>query len=381
MRALLAVLLLAALAGCSTFPEDGPSSRSVPHEASQTPAKYALVDLDYSVSQTVAAHPPQPLLSLAGQSSALPTDEIAEGDVLTVSIFESTGGGLFSSSTAGPGATASGASQSTLPGMTVDPQGNLSVPYAGLLQVAGLTPLEASKVIARALSKRTINPQVTVTVVSSNANSVTIIGEVHTPGRFLLTPHNDRLVDVLATAGGPTKNSADLLVVVGRGARFSEIQLSDLMANPSENIRLAPHDQVRVLDKTRKYSTFGALRAVSQTPIEDDNVTLADAISRAGGLDTNTANASWVLVFRFERPEIATALNVTLPQAAKGVPIVYRLDLRKPDRLFVAQSFDIRADDMIYVPRSDISEAKKFFDFVNDITQIGYNLRQASTIP
>jgi polysaccharide export outer membrane protein len=379
MRAVLVILLLTALAACSIVPEDGPSFRSVPHDAAKSPAKYALVDLDYTVSQTVAAHPPQPLLSLAGQSSTVPTDQIAEGDVLAVSIFESTGG-LFSSNTAVPGATTSGSSQATLPGMDVDPQGNLSIPYAGVLHVSGLTPLEASNVIARALSKRTINPQVTVTVVSSNANSVTMIGEVRNPGRFLLTPHNDRLLDVLATAGGPTKNSADLLVVVGRGARFSEIQLSDLMANPSENIRLAPHDQVRVLDKTRKYSTFGALRAVSQTPIGDDNVTLADAISRAGGLDTNTANASWVLVFRFERPEIATALNVTLPLADKGVPIVYRLDLRKPDRLFVAQSFNIRADDMIYVPRSDLSEAKKFFDFINDITQIGYNVRATSTV-
>jgi polysaccharide export outer membrane protein len=380
MRAILVVLLLTALGACSGLPEDGPSSRSVPRDAAKSPAKYALVDLDYTVSQAVAAHPPQPLLNLAGQSSSAPTDVIADGDVLAISIFESTGG-LFSSSTTLPGSTTSGASQATLPGTVVDPQGNLSVPYAGLLHVAGLTPLEASSVIARSLSKRTINPQVTVTVVSSNANSVTIIGEVHNPGRFLLTPHNDRLLDLMATGGGPTKNPADLRVVVGRGDRFSEIQLSDLMANPSENIRLAPHDQVRVLDKTRKYSTFGAFHAISQTEIGDDNVTLADAISRAGGLDTTTANASWVLVFRFERPEIATALNVTLPSTDKGVPIVYRLDLRKPDRFFVAQSFDIRADDMVYVPRSDLTEAKKFFDFVNSITQIAYNLRVVSVVP
>ena len=135
------------------------------------------------------------------------------------------------------------------------------------------------------------------------------------------------------------------------------------------------------MDRPRKYSVFGAFHANSQTLIEDDNVTLADAISRAGGLDTLTANPSWVLVFRFEQPAVATALNVALSPAPKGVPIVYRLDLRKPDRFFVAQKFDIRADDLIYVPRSDLSEAKKFFDFVNDVTQISYNLRAASIYP
>jgi polysaccharide export outer membrane protein len=381
MRAVLVILVLLAVAGCSAFPESGPSSRSIPREAAQTPAKYALVDLDYGVAQSVAAHPPQPLLTLANQSSTAPTDVIAAGDGLTVSVFESSEGGLFSSSVTPMGATAGGSTQTTLPAMNVDQKGDLSVPYAGIVHVSGLTPIEASRVIARALSKRAVNPQVTVSVVSSNANSVSVIGAVHNTGKFLLTPYNDRLLDVLASAGGPTKNPADLLVVVARGSQFSEIQLSDLMANPSENIRLAPHDQVRVLDRTRKYTTFGALRAISQTEIGDDNVTLAGVISRAGGLDPLSANASWVLVFRFEQPDVAKALDVALPATSKGVPIVYRLDLRKPDRFFVAQSFNIRADDMIYVPVSDLTEMRKFFDFVNSVSQIAYNVRVVSVVP
>ena len=378
MRAALLLLLLWPLAACSSMPDDGPSSRSVPREAAKPQARYALVDLDYGVTQVIAAHPPQPLLTLAGASSLAPTNLIAAGDTLSVSVFESSEGGLFSSAAGSP---TSGTTSSTLPGTVVDPDGNLSVPYVGLVRVAGLTPAEASHVIARALSKREINPQVVVSVVSSNANSVTVIGQVKASGRFLLTPYNDRLLDVLASAGGPTENPADLKVVVSRGALYSQVQLSDLMADPANNIRLAPHDQVRVVNEPRKYSTFGALRADTQTAIGDDNVTLAEAISRAGGLDTMTANPSSVLVFRFEQPDVASALNVMLPPLAKGVPIVYRLDLRKPDRFFVAQNFYMRADDMIYVPRSDFSEAQKFFDFVNEITQIYYNARVRAVVP
>ena len=73
MRAVLSLVLLSSLAACSSMPDDGPSSRSVPHEAAQSPARYALVDLDYSATQAIAAHPPQPLLSLAGGSSLAPT--------------------------------------------------------------------------------------------------------------------------------------------------------------------------------------------------------------------------------------------------------------------------------------------------------------------
>jgi polysaccharide export outer membrane protein len=361
------------------MPDDGPSSRSIPHAAARSPATYALVNLDYAATQVIAAHPPQPLLSLAGGSSLAPTNQIAAGDTLAVSVFESSEGALFGvGNTNTNGGTST--SQSTLPGTVVDADGNLSVPYVGLVHVEGLTPREAASLIAHALSRREINPQVVVSVVSSNANSVTVIGQVKSSGRFLLTPYNDRLLDVLASAGGPTENPADLKVVISRGAQYSQVQLSDLMADPTNNIRLAPHDQVRVVNEPRKYSTFGALRGDSQTAIGDDTVTLAEAISRAGGLDTTTANPSWVLVFRFEQPEVASALNVTLSPASKGVPIVYRLDLRKPEKFFVAQNFYMRADDMIYVPRSDLTEAKKFFDFINEITQIYYNTRVTAAL-
>ena len=219
-----------------------------------------------------------------------------------------------------------------------------------------------------------------MTVLDSRANSVTIIGEVRNAGHFLLSSHNDRLIDVLASAGGPTKPPADLAVIVYRGGRYVEASLAALMAYPDQNIRLAPGDQVRVVDRPRKYSTFGALGHDSQNLIEDDSLTLASAISRAGGLDTYSAAGRSVLLFRFERPEVAAALGLTTPPAAKGVPVVYRLNFLNPDSLFAANNFEIRSDDLLYVPRSDITEIKKFFDLVNSVTQIGYNVRVTSTI-
>jgi polysaccharide biosynthesis/export protein len=249
------------------------------------------------------------------------------------------------------------------------------------VHVAGLRPGQAADVIREALRRRAVDPQVTVTVLDSHANSVAIIGEVRNAGHILLSPHNDRLMDVLASAGGPTKPPADLAVVVYRGARYAEVSLAGLMDRPDQNIRLAPGDQIRVVDRPRKYSTFGAFGKDSQTLIEDDSLTLANAISRAGGLDTYSAAARSILVFRFERPEVAAALGITRPPAAKGVPVVYRLDFQNPDSLFVANNFEIRSDDLIYVPRSDITEIKKFFDLINSMTAIGYNLRVTAAIP
>jgi polysaccharide biosynthesis/export protein len=400
------LLALAGLGACGSLPDDGPSSRSVPREASQKiPAgpvedggRYALVDLTFVVSQTIAAHPPEPLAGLAGYSSTEPTNLIREGDQLSVAVFEPGGNGLFSSAvgqsaqggtpapsvsdskSAAPtpekegGGGGGGTSAESL-ALVVSDDGFLQLPFAGNLYVAGLTPMQASLVIQRKLNGRAIDPQVTVAVVSSPGNSVSVLGEVQKPGRFQLAVHNDRLLDVLAQAGGPAKPIPDLAIGIYRADKYAEIPLPLLINDPAQNIRLAPADRLLVLDRPRTYSTFGALLQNNSQPMLDNPVTLADAISKGGGLDTNSANNSMVLLFRFERQEVANALGVTLPAAAKGIPIVYRVNLRRSEDLFVANTLYVQPGDMIYVARSDAAEAKKFFDLVNSVTQIGYNAR------
>jgi polysaccharide export outer membrane protein len=337
-----------------------------------------MVDLDYAATQRIAALPPVALEGLTGDSSNQPTDLIADGDVLSIAVFEAGAGALFGRAALDQ----SGANnQQAFPRLIVDRAGDVAFPFAGEVHVAGLTPTQAGDAIRGALKGRAIDPQVTVTVTESRANSVTILGDVRNSGHFVLTPHNDRLLDVVAAAGGSTRPLPDLQVVVLRGDRSAAATMSNLFATPQENIRLAPQDQIHVLYQPRKYSTFGALGRVTQTAIEDNSLTLASAISRAGGLDTVSADASAVLLFRFERPEVASALGVTIPVTSKGVPIVYRLDLKKADGFFVAENFYIRPDDMLYVARSDLTETEKFLNVVNTATQVVYNVRVTSVLP
>jgi polysaccharide export outer membrane protein len=372
---------LLATGACSILPDDGPTSHAVSKAAKRPGALYAVVDLDYAATQRIAALPPLQLAGLSGQSSNQETDLIADGDVLTIAVFEAGAGGLF---TRPQDQTLGGAQQNapqTFPQQVVDRTGGLQIPFAGEVHVAGLTPAQAAAAIRRALKGRAVDPQVTVTVTESRANSVTILGEVQKAGHFTLTPHDDRLLDVVASAGGPTKPLPDLEVVVVRGGRSAAATASDILTTPQENIRLAPQDQIQVLYQPRKYTTFGALGRIAQTPIEDASLTLAGAISRAGGLDTTTASAQSVLLFRFERPEVAAALGVTIPTTSKGTPIVYRLNLKKPESFFVANNFNMRADDMLYVARSDLTETEKFLAVVNIATQVVYNVRVSTVVP
>src|SRR5262249_45280650 len=147
----------------------------------------------------------------------------------------------------------------SFPHIVVDSRGMLSIPFAGDVRVAGLTPRAASDAIRAALHGRAVDPQVAVTRVESPGGSVTVMGEVRNSGRIMLAPNNDRLLDVIAAAGGITKSPGNIEVVVARGTMNAHESFADLLRNPADNIRLAPRDQVRLLYAARKYSTFGAL--------------------------------------------------------------------------------------------------------------------------
>lgn len=384
MRNILLLTSALMIGACTVLPHDGPSARMVKEGAAQKASSYALVNLDYRTTQEIAAEPPAMFKGLEGGSSAAPVDLIAAGDVVSVSVLEAGMSGLF----ARPSELAGGNTPASFPRLVVDSRGILSIPFAGDVAVAGRTPKEAADLIRQALHGRAVDPQVTVTVLESKANSVVVIGDVRSAGLFPLSPNADHLLDAIAAAGGattsatgPTKQPSDIVVTVARGDRYASARLSQILRDASQNIRLAPHDQIRVLYTPRKYSTFGALGHNTETLIEDERVTLAEAVSRGGGLDPNSADSEWLLVFRFERPAVASALGLTQPASPRGVPVVYRVDMRSPTGYFVANSFEVLPGDLVYIPRSRLTDIQQFFSIINTISQTSYNVRVTSTLP
>jgi polysaccharide export outer membrane protein len=76
-----------------------------------------------------------------------------------------------------------------------------------------------------------------------------------------------------------------------------------------------------------------------------------------------------VFVFRYEPPQIARALRPDSPLNAAGwVPVVYRLNMRDPASLFLAQSFPIFNKDIVYVSNAPITEAQKAFEIFNIVS-------------
>jgi polysaccharide export outer membrane protein len=106
---------------------------------------------------------------------------------------------------------------------------------------------------------------------------------------------------------------------------------------------------------------FGATGRNAEVPFDADGVTLSEALARAGGLLDSRADPSGVFVLRYEPEAVARKLAPASPLLAAGhsVPIVYRVDLREPGNLFLAQRFRIFARDVLYVSNAPMAEAQK----------------------
>jgi polysaccharide export outer membrane protein len=371
----LAVAATLTLSACGFIPDDGPGARVISHAVNRGAVpQFATVTLTMASVQALKDVPPPPEPTLTMASSNAAYDIIREGDTLAVTVFEPTGAALFQM-TGTPGSmTPVSTSEQSFPPLLVGADGRINLPYAGSVKVAGQTTDQAALLLKAALTAHIPSPQVVVGLVSTKANTVSVLGEVRNVGRFPLGANSDTLLDAIAAAGGPTKPYQDIDVQIVRGDQTATIPMSEIMKRPDENIRLAPRDQIRLLPDERKFDVFGALNKVTQIPIVDDKITLADALSRGGGLDTLSANNSTVYLFRFERPAVIKALGLNGPETARGIPTLYRLDMRRDATAFlVADSFQVENGDMIYVPRADLVTLNKFMQAVNAIAQANYS--------
>ena len=261
-RSLLPLMALALVGGCSTLPGDGPSGRAVVNGSAgpQQAGDYALVDLDYTVGEVIKAVPPRFSGSLAAGGADTPVDVLGIGDTLAVSIYEPSGALFGTRNMSRDIQTGTQA----LPPLVVDRSGAVNVPFAGRVHVEGLTGPEAADAIKRALRGKVGNPQVVAYIAQNPSNAITVLGDVRSPGRAALSVNTDRILDVIAAVGGPTRPAEDLMVNVRRGDQTYSAPLTLVATEFGENVRLRRGDQVSLTYKPRRFTAFGAVGAVSE---------------------------------------------------------------------------------------------------------------------
>jgi polysaccharide biosynthesis/export protein len=372
------------VAGCTALPTSGPShfditggaAASVTNERDTVVFDYVLLDISRPVLDTVVDVGPGSFFKSFGSGQGpAPVIRVGVGDVVQVSIFESSAGGLFIPAEAGvrPGNFV------TLPSQTVDRSGTISVPFAGQVKAAGRSLPEIQRDIEGRLANRAIEPQVIVTLAEQNATEVSVVGEVlTTANRFRIRPNGDRVLDIISKSGGLKYPGYEIFVTLQRGKQRATVYFPTLVNNPAENIYVAPGDTLYIYREQQKFVAVGALGSVGQTSgltgqfaFEQERLSLNEAVAKAGGLLDHRANPGQVFLYRMEFRESLEAMRVDLskfPPTQKVIPTIYRANFRDPSSFFFAQGFPMRHKDIIYVSNADSVEVVKFLVYLRSIT-------------
>ena len=130
--------------------------------------------------------------------------------------------------------------------------GKISLPLVGELQAAGRTPLQLEHEIALSLKDYMTAPEVTVIIEQINSKKFNILGQVLKPGSYSLALATT-VMDAIATAGGlrdfAKKEDIYILRELPDGTE-SHIRFNYKSfikgKNPTQNIKLEPHDTVIV---------------------------------------------------------------------------------------------------------------------------------------
>lgn len=367
------VVLLAltvVLAGCSTLPGDGPTAANVLQQAKvggdpTAASRYEVVDIDAAVISVLKRRPPDGFSAHFGDYRPSADLRIGVGDSVSVTIWEAGANGLFSAALSTDRFT-TGAKSATIPDQAVGSDGTISVPYAGRVNVRGMTTEGVQAEIEHALDGKAIQPQVLVGVSKPVSNTVTVTGEVANGARVPLTAKGDRILDVVAEAGGVRAPVNETMVRLSRGGTTVSVPMVRVVSNPRENVYIRPGDTLTLVRDPQAYLAYGATGVSQKIAFEADSISLSEALAKVGGLQDYRADPSGIFLFRYEPPAIARALRPASSLNGTGwVPVVYHLDMRDPASLFMAQSFPIFNKDVLFVSNATITDAQKAFQIFN----------------
>ncbi len=115
-----------------------------------------------------------------------------------------------------------------------------------------------------------------------------------------------------------------------------------------------PQINVRVTDfRGQKVYVLGEVNLKGFLPINDQQMTIADALSLSGWIDSKAADPSNIYVIRgdYTRPEI------------------FWLDAKTPDKLLLAEHFSLQPYDVLYVSAAPITQINRVMDQILSLVQ------------
>jgi len=351
------------------LPASGPSVAEIERQTAEAPASedglsMSLVPvLNLKTAQRAGLSQDDPFDASLGVSGAGASLVIGEGDAVSVTIWESLSsgltGGLFS---IGVSDTSTGAAPAQIPTQIATASG-IAIPFAGRVPVVGRSPLDVEADIVRRLHGKAINPQAIVTFVKPTSNLVSVIGDGVANNSIALAPGADRITDVIARAGafsGPVDN---LVVTLTRGSRLQTMPLARILKDPRLNIRMSPGDALTIEERPNAFVALGATDKSAKGEFGYNPYFLTDALADVGGVIDVRADREGVYVMRLVDPSLAeSALGLSARPGASAHAVAYQFSFDRTETLFLANRFEMRDGDVLYVANSPYVEVQRLLD-------------------
>ncbi len=266
-------------------------------------------------------------------------------------------------------------------GYVVDNDGRFYFPYAGKVKAYGKTAGQVRDVLEKKLVKFITNPQVSVRVVLFRSQKIYTSGAVLKPSTLKISDVPLTVRDAISQSGGVTPNLFTGYASLARSNKKIMIDLNRMLRHNDnrQNFLLKNGDRLHIIEKdelglaVQKENTLNPIRLRFELQKEqaiarlkkqlerelkseqakvfvmgevhkpgsvkyqiEDGMTLAEAINDAGSFREETVNPKGVFVIRQE------TFNDTMPT-------VYQLPLASVHSMLLAEQFDVRPRDIVYV--------------------------------
>jgi polysaccharide biosynthesis/export protein len=229
--------------------------------------------------------------------------------------------------------------------MPVSAAGQIAIPYAGLFHIEGMTSIEAANAIAKLFVQNQIlrDPRVIVTT-EQFGYSVTVMGEVRSPGIYTLAGHK-RLIDLLTEAGGTTTAAGHVIEIFAPGSMKNPTTVlwdPTLRENNNAELEIKTGETILVSRCGVVYVGGNVGRPGAFPLCESNHTTISEVIALAQGT----------------KPNSYTNKTLLLRTSGNGTRVVQTVKLEDVLR---GKKVDItmQPDDIIFIPPSVLKAAGK----------------------
>jgi polysaccharide export outer membrane protein len=235
------------------------------------------------------------------------------------------------------------------------------------------------------LRNRAIEPQVVVSLNQQHSSVVSVLGDVNTPGVLALNSVGERLLALIARAGGPKFEAIESYVTLQRDGKQVRVLLSHVVHDPRENIFIRPNDVIFITHEAPTFTALGALNQnvfgfTSEISFDVETLTLSQAIGKAGGLNDQQSDPAEVFVYRYEDRRLLQKLGVNITKFSyESIPTIYHINLRDPSGMLLAAGFQMRTKDVMYVSNARVVDYYKLLTLISNTANTISNSATAIT--